>query len=91
MRILACKDCSNTEFTMYNKDKGILCCSKCGQLKQVANPLIPGYAFCPNCEAIKPTRTEPLENVSNCKEFKGGDICCNDCHFIIATIYRKAS
>lgn len=41
------------------------------------------FVYCGNCQKIQPASFR--ENDENCS-----DICCDECHLIIATMYRGA-
>lgn len=46
------------------------------------------HYWCQVCDAIRPAFFEGDHNVNVTGKFKGGDIVCEECNFIIATAYR---
>ena len=52
------------------------------------------YAYCNNCNEIRGTRQDeflPVVTPKDAGNWLATDLCCNWCHFIIATIYKPAS
>lgn len=48
------------------------------------------HAYCPNCKQIQPVKAEPLTNPDDSGKYRGGDIVCSVCHYIIATLFNRA-
>jgi hypothetical protein len=47
------------------------------------------HAYCDNCGAIKPIMREILRRQDDGGNFAGGHILCEDCRFVIVTVYKK--
>jgi hypothetical protein len=47
------------------------------------------HAYCDNCGAIKPVMRERLLREDSGGNFAGGHILCEDCRFVIVTVYKK--
>lgn len=45
------------------------------------------HAYCRNCETIKPCRIDSNYGADVSGKYKGGDICCSECCFILATVF----
>ena len=45
------------------------------------------HAFCGNCQSVKPVFREAMTGPSVDGCFRGGDIVCEDCHSVIATVF----
>jgi hypothetical protein len=41
------------------------------------------------CDAIQPVIQESLTDADTSGEFLGGDLLCNECRFVIATLYKR--
>jgi len=48
------------------------------------------HAYCENCQAIIKVFQEPRIAPSICGKFVGGDIVCEDCFNVIATVFNQA-
>ena len=51
--------------------------------------MLPTHAYCTNCEGIQAVFFEGLKNVSTDGYFIGGDVVCEECAFIVATLYEE--
>lgn len=52
------------------------------------------YAYCNDCGEIREVRQSELLPVTTPKDtgnWLAGDLCCNHCHFIVATMYQPAT
>lgn len=47
------------------------------------------HAYCENCRSIQEVRHEGLDSKDVTGNYLGGDVCCNTCNWIVATMYRK--
>jgi hypothetical protein len=47
------------------------------------------HAYCETCNAIRPVIQESLTGPDTSRKFIGGDLLCNECRFIIATLYER--
>ena len=55
------------------------------------------HAYCDNCEAIRKVFFEELHQVTTLgkvpatvKDWLGGDVVCDDCAWIVATLFAEA-
>ena len=54
---------------------------------------IPSYAYCRNCEAIRPVGAEELHPAVTPQDkgsWQAGDMVCKVCAWIVATLYVPA-
>lgn len=49
------------------------------------------HVFCDNCKTIQPVKFEGYWNTDISESFLGGDLICQSCAFIVATLYRPES
>ena len=47
------------------------------------------YYYCGNCQEIRTAFFAGAQHVDISGKFKGGDIVCEECNFIIATAYKE--
>lgn len=47
------------------------------------------FAWCSICNVVSPIYREPMTTPDVTGHFVGGDIVCGECHFIIATVFKK--
>jgi hypothetical protein len=47
------------------------------------------HAYCDTCSAIQPVIQESLTGPDTSGKFIGGDLLCNECRSIIATLYKR--
>jgi hypothetical protein len=47
------------------------------------------HAYCETCNAIRAVIQESLTGPDTSGKFVGDDLICNECHFIIATLYKR--
>jgi RNA recognition motif-containing protein len=47
------------------------------------------HAYCDMCSAIQPVIQESLTGPDTSGKFIGGDLLCNECRSIIATLYKR--
>ena len=46
------------------------------------------HVYCPNCDAVQPALVEPLTDLDVTGRFRGGDISCAVCGFVVVTLYE---
>ena len=49
---------------------------------------IPKHAFCDACKVVLPVTIEPLDQPDTTGRYRGGDMVCAVCGFIICTLYE---
>lgn len=49
---------------------------------------VPQFAYCRSCAQIRPIVAEELKHPDTTGRFRGGDIVCTVCHYIICTLYE---
>ena len=47
------------------------------------------HFWCEQCGRIQPVSFEGFTGTDVSEDFIGGDILCDECHFIIATMYKR--
>ena len=47
------------------------------------------YYYCGNCQAIRTAFFAGAQQLDVTGRFVGGDIVCEECNFIIATVYKE--
>jgi hypothetical protein len=47
------------------------------------------HTYCEMCDAIQPVIQESLTDPDTSGKFLGRDLLCNECRFVIATLYKE--